>query len=89
MLPVMLAARKLDSEDPKIVNLLRISYGVVQTLCLTAVLYTYYKASTSAQGSNRVIYVPPPPVVCLSKRVSGVCLLCPLILLSLSLYFLF
>lgn len=62
MLPVMFAARKLDSEDEQTVYWLRIAYGVVQTLCLLAVAYTYYKA-TRASDISSVVYVPPPPQV--------------------------
>lgn len=62
MLPVMLAARRLDSEDPQTVYWLRIAYGVIQTLCILAVAYTYYKANM-AIGIRNVVYVPPPPQV--------------------------
>lgn len=62
MLPVMFAARKLDGEDPQVVYWLRIAYGVVQGLCILAVVYTYYKASLVATLSN-VVYVPPAPQV--------------------------
>ena len=65
MLPVMFAARKLDSEDPQTVYWLRIAYAVVQTACLLAVAYTYYKANL-ATGISNVVYVPPPPQVSLS-----------------------
>ena len=58
MLPVMFAARKLDSEDPQTVYWLRIAYGVIQVLCILAVVYTYYKA-TLATGISNVVYVPP------------------------------
>jgi len=61
MLPVMLAARKLDSEDPKTVHLLRICYGVMQTICVLIVLYTYVLASKVK--SDQIIYVPPAPQV--------------------------
>lgn len=61
MIPVMLAARKLDGEDPAIVKLLRISYGVMQLVCVVAVLYTYYlaRAIATTQYQDRVVYVPP------------------------------
>lgn len=62
MLPVMLAARKLDAEDPQTVQYLRIGYGCMQTLCVLVVLYTYMKASSikASDGSN-VVYVPAAP----------------------------
>ena len=64
MLPVMFAARKLDGEDPMVVNYLRIAYGVVQVLCVIAVLTTYLRASKAAsQYTNLIVYVPPPPTV--------------------------
>ena len=64
MLPVMLAARKLDAEDPQTVQYLRIGYGCMQTLCVLVVLYTYMKASSikASDGSN-VVYVPAAPTV--------------------------
>ncbi|GKY93922.1 hypothetical protein MPSEU_000359100 [Mayamaea pseudoterrestris] len=58
MLPVMFLARKLDGEDPNIVFLLRVVYGVVQVICGIVVIYTYYKATQVK--SMQMIYVPPP-----------------------------
>lgn len=63
MLPVMLAARKLDGEDPKIVNLLRMAYGAIQACCVVLVLYTYVRARAVAENAQGTIYVPPPPQV--------------------------
>lgn len=64
MLPVMFAARKLDGEDPMVVYYLRIAYAVCQSLCVVAVLYTYFRAnSASAKYPDRIIYVPPAPTV--------------------------
>ena len=65
MLPVMLAARKLDGEDPNIVFLLRCIYGGVQTIALLLVLFVYHRASAAAADAtnNVIIYVPPPPQV--------------------------
>jgi hypothetical protein len=57
MLPVMFAARKLDGEDPNIVNMLRIAYAVMQVVCVSAVLYVYLKAQ--AIKDDKVVYVPP------------------------------
>jgi len=62
MIPVMLAARKLDSEDPGTVKLLRICYGVMQTICVLIVMYAYVTALKVS--SNQIIYVPPAPQVC-------------------------
>lgn len=63
MLPVMLMARKLDSEDPKIIYWLRVAYAVVQFLYVLIVGYTYVQASTTAKGDDRVVYVPPATMV--------------------------
>ena len=52
MLPVMLAARKLDAEDPNVVYWLRIAYGCMQSVCVLVVIYTYIQASALA-GSTR------------------------------------
>jgi len=61
MLPVMLAARKLDGEDPKIVNLLRMAYGAVQACSVVLVLFAYVRATATAEKAQGTIYVPPPP----------------------------
>ncbi|KAL3811697.1 hypothetical protein ACHAXA_004063 [Cyclostephanos tholiformis] len=63
MLPVMLAARKLDGEDPKIVLYLRCAYAAVQTVAVLIVLFVYLKANSASKDSaNAVkIYVPPSP----------------------------
>ena len=64
MVPVMLAARKIDGEDPMTVYYLRIAYGCMQFLCIMAVLYTYWKASSvSGKYTNKIVYVPPSPTV--------------------------
>jgi hypothetical protein len=63
MLPVMLAARKLDGEDPKVVNLLRLAYGGVQVCCVLLVLFTYMRSTAAAEQVQGTIYVPPPPQV--------------------------
>jgi hypothetical protein len=62
MVPVMLAARKLDAEDPQIVHYLRIAYGSMQTICVLVVLYTYMKASSKMDGS-KIVYVPAAATV--------------------------
>jgi Phosphate transport (Pho88) len=69
MIPVMLAARKLNNEDPNTVFMLRIAYGVVQGLCVSIILYSYWVVSTLVSGPkksefDRVIYVPAPAQVC-------------------------
>lgn len=62
----MLAARKLDGEDPKVVLYLRCAYAAVQCVAVIVILFVYYKASLAAKDkANAVkIYVPPPPQVC-------------------------
>lgn len=63
MLPVMLAARKLDGEDPQVVYLLRCAYAAVQTIAIGVVIFVYVKANAVAKerSNNLKIYVPPPP----------------------------
>jgi Phosphate transport (Pho88)/Ankyrin repeats (3 copies) len=64
MIPVMLAARKIDAENPTTVYWLRIAYGSVQSICVLLVLYTYVKASAFASsGGKMVVYVPSAPTV--------------------------
>ena len=64
MLPVMLAARKIDGEDPNIVYWLRVAYATIQFCCTLVVIYTYIQASSVAgKGQGGLIYVAPPPVV--------------------------
>lgn len=64
MLPVMFAARKLDSEDPNQVFWLRVAYGTIQSVCVLLVVYTYIQASSIARkASGGTIYVPPAPQV--------------------------
>jgi hypothetical protein len=67
MVPVMLAARKIDGEDPTVVYWLRVSYAVVQTFCVLAVVYTYIQASAVSGKNQGVVYVPPPPQVSNAK----------------------
>lgn len=65
MLPVMLAARKLDGEDPDVIFMLRCAYGAVQSIALIAVCLIYLKATAAASDRKNAIkiYVPPPPQV--------------------------
>lgn len=67
MLPVMLAARKLDGENPETVFYLRCAYGAVQTFIVLIVAYIYIQSRSLSDGKDkdRVIYVPPPPTVSL------------------------
>lgn len=61
----MLAARKLDGEDPNVIFYLRCLYGFVQTIAVLLALLIYIKASAAAKDTaNAVkIYVPSPPQV--------------------------
>ena len=62
MIPVMFAARKIDSEDPQMVQYVRIAYGVIQSACLLMVIYAYFHAQSIAKAlQSTLIYVPPPP----------------------------
>lgn len=62
--PVMLAARKLDAEDPTQVFWLRVAYGTIQAICVLIVAYTYIQATAVASSAaGGVIYVPPAPQV--------------------------
>jgi hypothetical protein len=63
MLPVMLAARKIDGEDPNVVYWLRVAYATIQALCVLVVAFTYIQASGAAGKLKGVIYVPPQAVV--------------------------
>ena len=62
MLPVMLAARQLDGEDAHIVYLVRVAYAAMQTLCVVAVLWTFFRAR-SVRDSTTIVYVPAAPQV--------------------------
>jgi hypothetical protein len=63
MVPVMLAARKLDGEDPTVIYWLRVAYFSVQALVIILVAYTYIQATKIAakQGNDRIVYIPPAP----------------------------
>jgi Phosphate transport (Pho88) len=61
MLPVMLAARKLDGENARTVHMVRIAYGVVQLVSLLLVVYAYHVAGKVSNQRN--VYVPPAPSV--------------------------
>lgn len=64
MLPVMLAARKLDGDDAATVQFLRIAYGTMQVISVAVVLYTYLTAASQRHRSgDRLVYVPAPPQV--------------------------
>jgi hypothetical protein len=70
MLPVMLAARKLDGEDPNIVYWLRVAYGALQLCCVILVAFTYIKATAAAGKAQGTVYVAPAPQVnaCFAER---------------------
>ena len=55
MLPTMLAARKLDSEDKELVWKVRVAYGFVQALTLLLMFLCYRKVST-VEGDKTVVY---------------------------------
>lgn len=59
MAPLAFAVRKIDAEDPQQIFILRIAYGVVQTICIIIVAYTFIKTS-SMSGKGGTIYVAPP-----------------------------
>jgi Phosphate transport (Pho88) len=67
MIPVMLAARKLNNEDVNTVMMIRIAYGVIQMICLSIVLYTYLLVSSlttnTTKNMDRIVYIPAPPQV--------------------------
>jgi len=65
MVPVMLAARKIPTEDPDIVYWIRVAYCVVQFICLALAGYTYVQASSASKTSSadRLVYVPAPAMV--------------------------
>ncbi|GMH57546.1 hypothetical protein TrLO_g15228 [Triparma laevis f. longispina] len=56
MLPVMLYARKLDSEDPNTVLLIRVAYGIVQVITFIALGLTYNKLS-SLKDPSQTVYI--------------------------------
>jgi len=61
----MMAARKLDGEDPNIIFMLRCIYGAVQAIAVLVTLFIYTKATAASNESGNAvkIYVPPPPQV--------------------------
>lgn len=64
MMPVMLAARKLDGEDPNVIFLLRCAYGGVQAIAVMVVLFIFFKANAASKDKENAgikIYVPPAP----------------------------
>ena len=76
MLPVMLAARKLDNNDPNQVLLLRVAYGIVQAVCVGVVVYTYFQVQKISQTTKRgVVYVPPAPQVRKGNAIDTCCLM--------------
>jgi hypothetical protein len=69
MLPVMLAARKIDGEDPNNVYWLRVAYATIQAICVIIVIYTYIQSQMAAGKMQGVVYVSPAPQV--SKLIVG------------------
>ena len=67
----MMAARKLDGEDPNIIFMLRCIYGAVQAIAVLVTLFIYTKATAASNESGNVvkIYVPPPPQVSIVEFV--------------------
>ncbi|KAL7562965.1 hypothetical protein ACA910_018604 [Epithemia clementina (nom. ined.)] len=61
MIPVMLAARKIDAEDPNVIYWLRVAYAVIQIACVLVVAFVYLQSS-SAAGKSKIVYVPPAPM---------------------------
>lgn len=72
MIPVMLAARKLNNEDPNTVFMLRVAYAVIQGFCVSIILYSYWVVTSLVSGArksevDRIIYVPAPAQVRIEK----------------------
>lgn len=63
IVPVMLYARKLDSEDDDVVFLLRCSYAAMQVLCFCVLGYMFVLTLDvdKLEGSDKVVLVPPKP----------------------------
>jgi len=57
----MLAARKLDGEDPNIVFMLRCAYFSIQSLIFLLCVYIYIKASAKDKDEEKIVYIPAPP----------------------------
>jgi Phosphate transport (Pho88) len=73
MIPVMLAARKLDGEDPNIVHMVRVAYGVVQLVCFLLVGYAYVQATLAAKGlPEGKIYIPQAAMVRWVQQRTGI-----------------
>jgi hypothetical protein len=58
MIPLMLAARNIDSEDENIVFMVRCAYGTVQVILLTIVALIYQKVQAAKKDSTP-IFLPP------------------------------
>jgi Phosphate transport (Pho88) len=80
MLPVMLASRKLDAEDPTQVFWLRVAYGTIQTISVLIVVYTYIQATAIAgKAAGSTIYVSPAAQVrapCLEVAMNSLAWCC-------------
>ena len=75
MIPVMLAARKLDGEDPNVVHMVRVAYGVVQLVCFLLVAYAYVQATLAAKSlPEGKIYIPQAAMVRFMLRIPSILL---------------
>jgi len=65
MLPVMLAARKLDGNDPNTIFAVRCAYLGVQTVVVLIIFYVFIVAQKVSKGKYKdsIIYIPPPSQV--------------------------
>jgi len=66
MLPAMLAARKLDGNDPTTVFAVRCAYFGIQTIIVLIIFYVYIVAQKASKGKYKdsIIYIPPTSQVC-------------------------
>lgn len=66
MLPVMLAARKLDGNDPNTVFAVRCAYVGIQSIIVLLICYVFIVAQKNSKGKYKdsIIYIPPPSQVC-------------------------
>lgn len=62
LLPLMLAARKLDGDNPKTVLIIRLIYFSVQAVIVVLVVYLYFQSKSlfRSQQLNVSIYIPSP-----------------------------
>lgn len=62
MIPLMLAARKIDGENPNTIMLLRVGYAAVQFVIVCCISYIYLQASKmeSTPEGKKIVYISPP-----------------------------